>query len=61
MLQAADVRAQHPQHTLRGSGGKPWSEDNPPQLRPGKPLVERRSRRAKPVKKTPPREGNSKP
>jgi hypothetical protein len=39
MLQSADAKPPTPMPT------RPWSEDNPPELRPGKPLVERRPRR----------------
>jgi hypothetical protein len=39
MLQSADAKPPAP---LR------WSEQNPPEVRPGKPLVDRRPRRAKP-------------
>jgi len=39
MLQSADAKPPAPMHP------RPWSEENPPQLRPGKPLVERRPRR----------------
>jgi hypothetical protein len=57
MLQAADVRLPHAPHA---PGRKPWSEANPPQLRPGKPLVANRKRRVvKPNKATPPRQDNS--
>ena len=55
MLQAADVRVAPPP---RASQSQPYSEDNPPELRPGRPLVERRSRRparpASPRKRNPP-------
>ncbi len=44
MLQAADVRLPQPADAARESR-RPWSEDNPPLLRPGKPLVDRRPRR----------------
>jgi len=61
MLQTTDVRLPHPPHVLRGSLAKPWSEENPPRLRPGKPLVANRTRRAaKPAKATPPHQENSK-
>jgi hypothetical protein len=53
MLQAADVR---PPHVPRGPGYKPWSEENPPQVRPGRPLVAKRRRR--PGKPAPPRQEN---
>jgi hypothetical protein len=61
MLQAADVRLPHLPNALRGSGGKLWSEENPPQLRPGRPLVPNRKRRAaKSAKAAPPRQDKSK-
>jgi hypothetical protein len=40
MLQSADAKPPAPIPT------RPWSDENPPQLRPGKPLVERRPRRS---------------
>jgi len=52
MLQAADVRAPR---TAPASRAPRWSEENPPNLRPGKPLVARRPRRpAKPNRPAPP-------
>jgi len=39
MLQSADAKPPQPIYV------KPFSEEHPPQLRPGKPLVERRPRR----------------
>jgi 23S rRNA pseudouridine2605 synthase len=50
MLQAADVR---PVHGLAPQF-RPWSEENPPNVRPGKPLVDRRRRRT--AKPAPPRQ-----
>ncbi len=41
MLQAADARPARPV----AAQFRPWSEENPPNVRPGKPLVERRKRR----------------
>ncbi len=43
MLQAAEARLPHKARERRT---EPWSEGNPPELRPGKPLVEHRPRRA---------------
>src|SRR5271157_680934 len=51
MLQAADVRPPRP----AVSQFKPWSEENPPKVRPGKPLVEHRKRR--PARPAPPHQG----
>ena len=55
MLQAADVRLPH---VPRSARSQPWSEENLPNIRPGKPLVSKRSQRtrrtAKPV--VPPQE-----
>ena len=60
MLQAAEARVPH-RRMPANAGAKPWSEENPPQLRPGKPLVEHRPRRAaRPAKPAPPRQDNSK-
>lgn len=50
MLQAADARPARPV----AAHFKPWSEENPPNVRPGKPLVERRKRR--PTWSAPPRQ-----
>src|SRR5271165_4288190 len=56
MLQAADVRAPQVPHSLRS---KPFSDDNPPSVRPGKPLVERRPRRtSRPSRPVSPRQEN---
>jgi hypothetical protein len=57
MLQAADARVQQAPHAPRS---KPFSDDNPPHLRPGKPLVERRRQRTgKAARPAPPRQENS--
>jgi hypothetical protein len=50
MLQAADAR---PARAVAGQF-KPWSEENPPNVRPGRPLVARRKRR--PSRPAPPRQ-----
>jgi hypothetical protein len=42
MLQAAELRLPHKPRAKRT---EPWTEENPPELRPGKPLVEHRPRR----------------
>jgi hypothetical protein len=58
MLQAAEARLPH---VTRGPRAKPWSDENPPQLRPGKPLVEHRPRRStRAARPAPPRQENSK-
>lgn len=58
MLQAADVRVPH---TPWGPRSKPWSEENLPNIRPGKPLVSKRSQRTRrPAKAAPPPGDNSK-
>jgi len=58
MLQAAEARLPHKARERRT---QPWSEENPPELRPGKPLVEHRKRRtARSSKPAPPRQDNDK-
>jgi hypothetical protein len=58
MLQAAEARLPHKPRAERRS--KPWSEADPPELRPGKPLVERRPRRANgPSRPAPSRQDNN--
>jgi hypothetical protein len=60
MLQAGDVRLPYLPPALRRPRAKPWSEENPPQLRPGRPLVANRKRRVvKPAKSTPPRQDDT--
>ncbi len=59
MLQAAEVRLPHTAHAERSTTR--WSEENPPERRPGKPLVEHRQRRiARPARPAPPRQKDSK-
>jgi len=56
MLQAADVRPPQAPHPPRS---KPFSDENPPSVRPGKPLVERRPRRtSRPSRPASPRQDN---
>src|SRR5271157_2169237 len=56
MLQAADVRPPQAPHPPRS---KPFSDENPPSVRPGKPLVERRPRRtSRPSRPVSPRQEN---
>jgi len=56
MLQAADVRPPQAPHAPHAPRSKPFSDENPPSVRPGKPLVERRQRRT--TKPAPPRQEN---
>jgi hypothetical protein len=57
MLQSADVRTPH---GLRAPQSRPWSEENLPNIRPGKPLVSKRSQRPRrPAKPAPPPQENS--
>jgi hypothetical protein len=58
MLQAAEARLPYKPREKRT---QPWTEENPPELRPGKPLVEHRPRRKiRPSRPAPPRQDNSK-
>ena len=51
MLQASDARLPY---MPRGQRSKPWSEENLPNIRPGRPLVSKRSQRPRrPAKSTP--------
>jgi hypothetical protein len=50
MLQAAEARVPY---KVREPRTQPWSEEDPPDLRPGKPLVEHRPRRGKPNRPAP--------
>ena len=57
MLQAADVRVPR---TAPDPGTPRWSEENPPSVRPGQPLVKHRLRRiAKPGRPAPPRKDSN--
>ncbi len=59
MLQAAELRLPHKPRAKRT---EPWTEENPPELRPGKPLVEHRPRRrtARQARPAPPRHDRGK-
>jgi hypothetical protein len=56
MLQSAEVRAPFKARERRT---QPWSDEDPPEVRPGKPLVEYRPRRGKPSRPATPRRGAS--
>ncbi len=56
MLQSAEARLPYKPRERRS---QPWSEEDPPELRPGQPLVEHRPRRGKPNRPAPPRRDNS--
>jgi hypothetical protein len=59
MLQPADVRLPH---AAREPGSQRWSEENLPNIRPGKPLVSKRSQRTrgKPRRVPPPQDEDKK-
>ena len=58
MLQAAEARLPYKTRERRT---QPWTEEDPPELRPGKPLVEHRPRRGgKPGRPVTPRQEHSK-
>jgi len=57
MLQASEARLPF---KLRERRTQPWTEEDPPEVRPGKPLVEHRSRHGKRARPSPPRQDNSK-
>ena len=59
MLQAAELRLPHKPRAKRT---EPWTEENPPEVRPGKPLVEHRPRRrvARQARHSPPTQDHGK-
>ncbi len=58
MLQPAEARAPF---KARARRTQPWSEEDPPELRPGKPLVEHRPRRtSRSSRPTAPRQDHTK-